>query len=150
MSAWVGFVSVFLLGLASGMSFSHLLQGGPKRTLPPAQFLAVQQILLRNYGSAVGGLEAAALVSTLARAVVTWGKPLVPVLASVASACVLVMIIIWAVWIDPINRAVNSWTPESLPSNWADFRDRWHLLHACRFVLSVVAFSAVIGAREGR
>ena len=150
MSARVGFVSVFLLGLASGMSFSHLLQGGPKRTLPPAQFLAVQQILLRNYGSAVGGLEAAALVSTLARAVVTWGKPLVPVLASVASACVLVMIIIWAVWIDPINRAVNSWTPESLPSNWADFRDRWHLLHACRFVLSVVAFSAVIGAREGR
>jgi len=132
------------------MSFSHLLQGGPKRTLPPAQFLAVQQILLRNYGSAVGGLEAAALVSTLARAVVTWGKPLVPVLASVASACVLVMIIIWAVWIDPINRVVNSWTPESLPSDWADFRDRWHLLHACRFVLSVVAFSAVIGAREGR
>ncbi len=144
MSTWVGFVSVFLLGLVSGVSFSHLLQGGPKRTLPPAQFLAVQQILLRNYGSAVGGLEAAALVSTVARAVVTWGKPLVPVLASVASACVLVMIIIWAVWIDPINKAVNSWTPESLPSNWADFRDRWHLLHTCRFVLSVVAFSAVI------
>ena len=108
MSAWVGFVTVFLLGLVSGVSFSHLLQGGPKRTLPPAQFLAVQQILLRNYGSAVGGLEAAALVSTLARAVVTWGKPLVPVLASVASACVLVMIIIWAVWIDPINRTVSS------------------------------------------
>ena len=144
MSAWVGFVSVFLLGLASGVSFSHL-QGGPKRTLPPTQFLAVQQILLRNYGSAVGGLEAAALVSTLARAVVTWGKPLVPVLASVASACVLVMIIIWAVGIDPINKTVNSWTPGSLPSNWADFRDRWHLLHACRFVLSVVAFGAVIG-----
>ena len=145
MSAWVGFVTVFLLGLVSGVSFSHLLQGGPKRTLPPAQFLAVQQILLRNYGSAVGGLEAAALVSTLARAVVTWGKPLVPVLASVASACVLVMIIIWAVGIDPINKTVNSWTPGSLPSNWADFRDRWHLLHACRFVLSVVAFGAVIG-----
>ena len=144
MSAWIGFVSVFLLGLASGVSFSHL-QGGPKRTLPPRQFLAVQQILLRNYGSAVGGLEAAALVSTLARAVVTWGKPLVPVLASVASACVLVMIIIWAVWIDPINKTVNSWTPGSLPSNWADFRDRWHLLHAGRFVLSVVAFGAVIG-----
>ena len=144
MSAWVGFVSVFLLGLASGVSFSHL-QGGPKRTLPPTQFLAVQQILLRNYGSAVGGLEADALVSTLARAVVTWGKPLVPVLASVASASVLVMIIIWAVWIDPINKTVNSWTPGSLPSNWADFRDRWHLLHARRLVLSVVAFGAVIG-----
>jgi len=44
-----------------------------------------------------------------------------------------------------IIRLVNSWTPESLPSNWVDFRDRWHLLHTCRFVLSVVAFSAIIG-----
>jgi len=144
MSAWFGFSSVFLLGLASGVSFSHLLQRGPKKTLPPAQFLAIQQVLLRNYGPALGAVETAGLASTLARAVVTWGKPVVPVLATVASACVLAMVIIWAGWIDPINKTVNSWTPESLPSNWADFRDRWHTLHACRFVLSVVAFGAVI------
>ncbi len=56
------------------------------------------------------------------------------------------MVIIWAVWINPINKTVNSWTPDSLPSNWKDFRDRWHSLHAIRLVLSVVAFSAVIEA----
>lgn len=78
MSAWVGFVSVFLLGLISGVSFSHLLQFGPKKTLPPAQFLAVQQVLLRNYGAAIGGLEVAALISTLAWAVVSWAKPVAP------------------------------------------------------------------------
>ena len=144
MNQWVGFVSVFLLGLASGVSFSHLLQRGPKKTLPPAQFLAVQQVLLRNYGGAIGGLEMAALISTLASAIVSWGRPVMPVLASVASVCVLVMIVIWAGWINPINKTVNTWRPESVPSDWADFRDRWHFLHACRFVLSVIAFSAVI------
>jgi hypothetical protein len=97
MNQWVGLVSVFLLGLASGVSFSHLLQRGPKKTLPPAQFLTVQQVL-----------------------------------------------VIWAGWINPINKTVNTWRPESVPSDWADFRDRWHFLHACRFVLSVIAFSAVI------
>ena len=81
--ALVGFLSVFLLGLVSGVSFSHFLQRGPKRTLAPAQFLAVQQVLLRNYGPAIGGLEAAALLSTLAMAIVTWGEPVVPVLATV-------------------------------------------------------------------
>ncbi len=68
------------------------------------------------------------------------------VLATLASLCLLVMVIVWAVWINPINKTVNSWTPESLPSNRADFRDRWHSLHTIRLVLSAVAFSAVISA----
>jgi hypothetical protein len=55
------------------------------------------------------------------------------------------MVIIWAAWINPINKTVNSWTSESLPSDWANFRDRWHNLHTIRFVLSAVAFSATIG-----
>ena len=139
------FLSIFLLGLVSGVSFSHLLQRGPKATLPAAHFLAVQQVLLRNYGPAMGGLEVAALLSTLAVVIVTWGEPVVPLLATLASGCVLLMVIIWAVWINPINRTVNSWTPESLPLNWETFRDRWHTLHAIRLALSAVAFSAAIG-----
>ncbi len=75
----IEFISVFLLGLVSGVSFSYLLQRGPKQTLPAAQFLAVQQVLLRNYGRAIGGLEVAALFSTLAMAIITRGKPVVPV-----------------------------------------------------------------------
>jgi uncharacterized membrane protein len=146
---YVEFLSVFLLGLVTGVSFSHLLQRGPKKTLHAAQFLAIQQILLRNYGPAIGGLEGAAFVSTLAMAILTWGKPLAPMLATLASVCVLLMVMIWAVWINPINKTVNSWTPDSLPSNWKDFRDRWHFLHALRLVLSVVAFSAVIEASLG-
>jgi hypothetical protein len=33
---------------------------------------------------------------------------------------VLLMVIIWAAWIDPIHETVNSWRPESLPPNWAE------------------------------
>jgi hypothetical protein len=69
----------------------------------------------------------------------------VPFLATLAFGCVLLMVIIWAAWINPINKTVNSWTPDSLPSNWAELRDRWHFLHTTRLVLSAVAFSAAIG-----
>jgi hypothetical protein len=146
MRALVQFVSVFLLGLVSGVSLSHLLQAGPKATLPGAQFLAVQQVLLRNYGPAIGGLEVAALLSTLAMAIVTWGELVLPLLASLASGSVLFMVMIWAAWINPINKTVNSWTPASLPSNWPALRDRWHFLHTIRLVLSAIAFGAAIGA----
>ena len=144
MVALVKFASIFLLGLVSGVSFSHLLQRGPKKTLPAAHFLAVQQVLLRNYGPAVGALEVASFVSTLVMAIVTRQEHLVCFLAALASACVLIMVTIWAVWINPINRTVNSWTPETVPSNWADLRDRWHSLHTIRLLLSAVAFGAVI------
>jgi hypothetical protein len=41
MKPLLGFLSIFLLGLVSGVSFSHFLQRGPKATLPGVQFLAV-------------------------------------------------------------------------------------------------------------
>jgi hypothetical protein len=147
MTNLVGFLSVFLLGLVTGVSLSHLLQRGPKATLTGEQFLAVQQVLLRNYGPAMGGLEVVAFFSTLAMAISWWGESGAPLLAILASVCVLLMVIIWAVWINPINKTVNSWTPETLPSGWVKFRERWHVLHTIRFVLSALAFSATIGAR---
>jgi hypothetical protein len=82
----VQFLSVFLLGLVCGISFSHLLQRGPKKTLPPAQFLAVQQVLIRNYGPVVGGLELTAFVATFAWAIVRWNQPVVRMLALIATA----------------------------------------------------------------
>ena len=142
--ALVEFLSILLLGLASGVSFSHLLQSDPKKTFPPQQFLAIQQILLRNYGPAIGGVEVAAFFSTAAMAVVRWQEPVVRILATLASICVLVMVLIWAVWINPINRTVNSWTSESIPLNWANIRDRWHYLHAIRVAFCVIGLSAVI------
>jgi len=145
MNRFVEFLSIFLLGLATGVSFSHLLQRGPKATLSGAQFLAVQQVLLRDYGTAIGGLEVAALLSILALAVITRREPVKPFLAMLACGCVVLMVTIWAVWINPINKLVNSWTPERLPADWTAFRDRWHAFHTVRLVLSAVAFSAAIG-----
>jgi hypothetical protein len=54
------------------------------------------------------------------------------------------MIAIWAVWINGINKTVNSWTRDSLPSNWAEFRDRWHALHAARLALGLLGLGALI------
>src|SRR6267143_1369753 len=94
MNRFVEFLSIFLLGLATGVSFSHLLQRGPKATLSGAQFLAVQQVLLRDYGTAIGGLEIAALLSTLALAVITRREPVKPFLAMLACGCVVLMVTI--------------------------------------------------------
>jgi hypothetical protein len=44
------FLSLLLMALTTGIVFSHLLQRGPKATLPAPVFLSIQQTLLSNYG----------------------------------------------------------------------------------------------------
>jgi hypothetical protein len=132
------------MALITGVSFSHLLQRGPKAELPGPAFLAVQQILLRNYGPIVGALEAAALVFALALAAVVGARPTLLCPAGAAASSLALMIGIWAVWINQINQTVNSWLGETLPANWTEFRDRWHRLHALRLGLSLIGLSALI------
>jgi len=140
----VQFISFLLMALATGVVFSHMLQRVPKSTLPGPIFLSVQQILLRNYGATLGAIEAGAFVSTLVSTFLVRSRPAVLVLTATACACVAAMIAVWAVWIKPINKAVNSWSPDSMPSNWPEFRDRWHRLHTIRAGLALLGLSALI------
>jgi hypothetical protein len=140
----LAFIDLFLMALITGISFSHLLQRGPKAELPGPQFLAVQQILLRNYGTVIGALEVAACLLAVLLAVLVRARPALFYLAAGAATCLALMIAIWAVWINGINKTVNSWTRDSLPSNWAEFRDRWHVLHAARLALGLLGLGALI------
>jgi hypothetical protein len=140
----LAFIDLFLMALITGVSFSHLLQRGPKSELPGPQFLAVQQILLRNYGAVIGALEVTALLLAVLLAMLVRARPALFYLAAGAAACLALMIAIWAVWINGINKTVNSWMRDSLPSNWAEFRDRWHVLHAARLALGLLGLGALI------
>jgi hypothetical protein len=140
----LAFFDLFLMALITGISFSHLLQRGPKSELPGPQFLAVQQILLRHYGAVVGGLEVTAFLLALLLAVFVRARPELFYLAAGAAACLALMIAIWAMWINGINKTVNSWTRDSLPANWGEFRDRWHALHAARLALGLIGLGALI------
>jgi hypothetical protein len=138
------FITLLLMTLVSGVSFSHLLQRGPEAELPGPIFLAIQRILLRNYGPVIGGLEATALLFAPILAVVVRARPSLVYLAGGAATCLALMVAIWAFQINPINKTINSWADESLPPNWAKFRDRWHTLHTVRLILSLLGLSALI------
>ena len=135
--------SLFLLALALGVSFSHLLQAAPKATLPAADFLTIHQVLLSRYGLGVGLVESLALVATAAMSFLVRHEAQRFRLTVVAGACVLVMIVIWAVWINPINAQVNAWSVTTIPDDWGEARDSWHRLHTVRFALAAIAFVAL-------
>jgi hypothetical protein len=110
----LAFIDLFLMALITGVSFSHLLQRGPKSELPGPQFLAVQQILLRNYGAVIGALEVTAFLLAVLLAMLVRARPALFYLAAGAAVCLALMIAIWAVWINGINKTEKKIVKEIL------------------------------------
>jgi hypothetical protein len=135
----VQFISLFLMALATGVVFSHLLEKNTKATLSAPVFLKIQQVLISNFGVVMGLIEGGAFLATL---IVVFLVALFFTL--VGLVCIAAMILVWAAFINPINQTVNTWTEQSLPPNWMHSRDRWASLHALRTVLAVIGLSALI------
>lgn|GEM_PF-1614261 len=146
--AWI--FSLFLLALVLGVSYSHLLQWVPKETLPANDFLTIHQVLLKQYRMGIGWMEGIAAIAVCSVAYLMRQNLRRFVLSLVTLLCLLFMIWIWAVQINPINVAVNSWSATSLPANWETVRSSWHQFHAIRFALAVVAFGTFTWAALDR
>lgn len=146
--AWI--ISLFLLALVLGVSYSHLLQWVPEETLPAADFLTIHQVLLEQHKMGIGWLESIGAIAVCYVAYQMRQNLRRFVLALIALLCILFMIWIWAVQINPINIAVNSWSTTSIPTNWESIRSSWHQFHALRFFLAVLAFGTFAWAALDR
>jgi hypothetical protein len=133
------FASLLLNALAAGVVLSHVLERPGKMTLAPVTYVEVQQRLFKTYGAAVGVLETFALLTTAGWWVLDHGW-----LVGFAALADAAMIAVWAIWINPINKQVNSWHIGAVPMDWVRLRDRWEMLHTIRAILSLVTLCALL------
>ena len=138
------FVNLSLMGLGTGVSFSHLLQWKRKSELPGEVFVRVQKTIYNAYGPTGAIMEPGELLSTLATLALLRKRRTPALLTSLALLTVLTKFPVWALFIRPINEQMLGWTEDSFPPNWEELRDRWHRLHLLRFVLSAVGTSALL------
>ena len=138
-------VGLYLVALSTGLALAHLLQWAPKRKLAAHRFIEVQQTFYTAYGPVAGLLEMGALAACIAAAFgLGMGSGAFGYLLA-ALACLVLMFVVWAALIQPINRRVSQWTAESLPPDWAAVGlERWHLLHALRLALCAAALACLI------
>ena len=140
------FFSLLLTAVAAGVVFGHVMSRAGKITLPGPLFVTVQNTLYRNWGKRVGAVKLGAFLSTLVVAFLTRGRGAIFALSLAGLLCLAAMLLVWAVFINPINIRVRTSTSESPPADWALLRDRWHRLHAIRSIFAVVELSALISA----
>jgi len=140
------FISLLLTALAAGVVLGHVMSRAGKVTLPGPLFVTVQNTLYRNWRKRVGAVEIGAFLSTLVVAFLTRGRGAIFALSLAGLLCLAGILLVWAVFINPINILVRASTSESPPADWALLCDRWHRLHAIRSIFAVVGLSALISA----
>lgn len=140
----VRFINLLLVALTLGMTFCHALEYPGKRSLDGADWLMVQHHVYVAFGVVGAVIEVTAIATTW---VVLWqlrGWRLSRILTLGAALCGTAALAVWFVYVDPVNAALSAWTPETLPSDWTRYRDRWEAGHAAGAGLFVLAFSGLV------
>jgi hypothetical protein len=127
---------------------AHVLELPNKLALSDTIWLAVQQQLYRGWGPFIGGpAEIGALATSLALLVLRRVDARTRWLTLIAAIAYVAMIASFFIFNAPVNEAVRTWTPASLPSDWPAYRVRWEMGHAIAALLSVIGLAALVRAR---
>ena len=143
---FVRFVNLLLVALTLGMTFCHALEYPGKLRLSGPEWLTVQHNIYVAFGVVGAIIEVLAIATTWIVFAQLRNWKAARVLTLLAALCVTAALGIWFGWVEPVNTALNAWTPDTLPDNWMRYRDRWESGHAASAVLFLLAFSALVMA----
>jgi hypothetical protein len=122
---------------------AHLLELPNKLALSGPLWLAVQQQLYRGWGPFLAGpAEIAVLGLTLGRLLSSHRPPERFRWLLMAALAYAAMIAVFFLFNNPVNHAVSTWTPGTLPSNWPIYRLRWEVGHALAAALAILGLVA--------
>jgi|tagenome__1003787_1003787.scaffolds.fasta_scaffold20604633_1 hypothetical protein len=144
---WISRFSFMFAVLVVLAPMAHVLELPNKLRLDAELWLAVQQHLYRGWGPSLGGpTEIGALLTSIWLVYFRWRSGLVLAATVVATAGYVGMLVVFVLLNQPVNVAVASWTPASLPSDWTSYRAQWEAGHAVAAMLSVVSLTALAWA----
>lgn len=144
--ALLRFADLLLVGLVFGLTFAHVMELPGKLRLDGPAWLAVQQNLYVAFGPFASVGEPAAILLTLALAIMLRGRWRAFVLTLLAALSSSVGLAVWFLLVAPMNTLLNGWTTATLPPDWTACRDQWELGHAIHAALFGVAFCALLAA----
>jgi hypothetical protein len=124
---------------------AHVLELPNKLSLDAALWLGVQSHLYRGWGPFLGGpAEVGALATSLCLAYVRRHRS--TILWPTVIACIgySSMLAVFFSLNAPVNSAVSSWTPATIPPDWSSYRMRWEIGHALAAVFSIISLAALL------
>jgi hypothetical protein len=136
----VRFISILSTAITFGAGLAHLLALSNKMKLSNSDYLTVQQIYR---GWALLGIAVVlSLLSTFILTVMAYNQKQAFFLPAIALVCITATLLIFWIFIYPVNQQTNNWTV--LPDNWLALRNRWEFSHAVDALLNLIALGLLI------
>ena len=134
----VSFLAVLLAGLIAGLLVGTAIDHYQLRVLDGAAWTLARQSIDSVFGKVLPWWWNATLILLLWAGYLNQGRARALFLAG--GGMLLFGIVITIAMELPINKAIASWTPATIPANWMELRDRWLRFHTVRSAAGVVAF----------
>jgi hypothetical protein len=140
-------LTVLLSALLLGTTFAHVLEMPAKLHYNGIEWMRLQDTLYVAFAKIGGAVEIGAIVAAGVLAFMLRENRAALMLSLFGGLCLAVAFFgIWIFITNVANAEVAKWTPQSIPTDWSQWRRRWDYSHAVRFVLQLVALGALISA----
>jgi hypothetical protein len=143
----VAIITLTFASLSLGASWSHILQVRGKADWDGPFWRMAMETLYRDYATIGAATEIGAIV--LAWLLVFFFRKDSQARAWAAAGAILLSIAFFGLWlgfIAPINAVFATWSPDSIPTDWTVYRDKWEFWHAMIAVIKTLAFVALLVA----
>jgi uncharacterized membrane protein len=112
--------------------------------ITPQTFLEIGHTMISNLARPMAILLPAAVLSGIVLCIVLFRRQMYgSVLATIALVLLVVAMLITLLVNVPIDRQIQSWTTNTLPSDWTTIRDQWEFYHSLRTFVSLLALAAL-------
>ena len=138
----IRFANIILAALLAGVSFGIWIGFNPS-TLSASTYVEQQQNTVRSLSVLMTSMVVIATAVTLISAFRQRSNKAVFVALLVAALLFISCILISALGNRPIDNFVMTWTRDTLPADWTNFRDKWWSLHIMRTITELIALCLV-------
>ena len=135
-----------LIGFSACLApMAHVLELPNKLRLGGSLWLAVQQHLYSGWGPLIGApTEIGGLIINLVLLAANRRRGRPALLFGLACVAYGAMLLSFFLLNAPVNEAVNQWTPEAMPTDWANYRLRWETGHVLAALFALLALVATL------
>lgn len=140
-------LNLIIYSVIVSQSFMYMIAlRNVQESLDAASYIELRKLLDRNFRRKFKTVVYSALLLGLALTVAAVFQSSGVLLAgsSVAFAGLLIDIVLIVKGNMPINRYINSWTLETFPANWVDYRNKWLYWFSWRQVANITGFIALL------
>ncbi|MGW7434563.1 anthrone oxygenase family protein [Streptomyces sp. NPDC054849] len=139
-------VTTVIVGLMVGMEFSVAFVINPiLNALPDDSGVLGRAHGGRMLGAVMPVWYIGSLVLVAIWAVAGWHHPGTALVVT-AGALLILSVVMSLLLLVPINNRSKTWTPENLPDDWKEQKNRWDRFHYVRVAVIIAAFALMVTA----